>query len=435
MKKLLITLGIIIALLAIFAFVGKRQGWIGKKKLTKVSTEAAKNRTIIETVSASGKIYPKVEVKISADVSGEVVELKVEEGDSVKQGDLLARIDPEIYKSMVARAEAAVNTAKANRATSEARLSQIDVQRAQAETTLKRNEQLFKDEILSKVELENADVALQTIDADIKATGKSVEAAQFSVQSAQASLKEAKDNLRKTNIYAPTSGIISLLNIEQGERVVGTSQFSGTEIMRIADFDEMETRVDVSENDIIRVNVGDTAIVEVDAYIDRKFKGIVTQISSSSNATSQLSTDQVTNFSVKVRLLKSSYQDLLDKNKKQFPFRPGMSVSVDIQTEKKEKILTIPVQAVTVRALADSLKTGKEGEEELREVVFVYNGKQVNEQVVKVGIQDDTYMEILEGLSKGDEVVVAPYRAIAKELENDTEVEKVDKEKLYEKKK
>lgn len=692
-------LGFLVLLMAGAAFA-KRMGWVGKEPLTKIAVEDASLRTIIETVSASGKIYPEIEVSISPDVSGEITALLVEEGDSVEAGQLLARINPDIYASVVDRAEAAVNSARAQQANAEARIKQAEAQVAkfgsreiqadarvkQAETrigqadtrkkqtgtrgtqvdtridqvktrmkqmdtritqvdtridqfntrkkqmdtriaqvdtrieqfnsrkkqldtrigqaearikqldsreqqaqaridqfkarskqldmqldnakkTHERNEQLFKDGVIAEVELDNSLLALQGLEADkksqtselesleidfnsleverevlkgdkdnlleeragmaselkgleaekagiliekegmdselagiqsekrglliekegmnneirgieaektgvgveqegievekqglradlesvkadrsaldmdklgleadVEAARKTAEGAAYNVKSSQASLKEAKDNLKRTTIYAPIDGVISSLSVEKGERVVGTTQMAGTDMMRIADFSEMEAQVDVSENDILRVSLGDTAIIEVDAYLDRKFKGVVTRIANSANSGLQASTDQITNFKVTIRILRESYAALLAENP--YAFRPGMSASVDIQTVKKSNILTVPIQAVTTREIPDSLRkeNAKGVAEEIEEVVFVHDGEQVYKRNIKVGIQDESHIQIVDGLKKGEAIVTAPYRAISKKLEDEMKVEVVDKDDLYKKK-
>lgn len=445
---LLIVLSIL-ALSAIgAAIIGKQKGWIGKKNTVKIATDKAERRTIVETVSGNGKIYPEIEVALAPDVSGEVVELLVEEGDSVKVGQLLARINPDIYTSMVERAEAAVNVARSSEANSEAGIGQVDAQTAQiqaqidnARKVLARNKQLFRDSIIAQADLEVSETSVRTLEAQLAgmkanatAGKKATEGAGYNVRSAQASLKEARDNLKKTNIYAPMTGIVSKLSIEKGERVVGTSQFAGTEIMRISNLNTMEVQVDISENEIVKVALKDTAIVEVDAYSDRKFKGIVTQIANSAKTGSQLTGDQITNFTVKVRLLRESYTDLIREQR--YPFRPGMSASVDIVTQKMDNILAIPIQAVTVRDDTDSLSIGnnrKSNDDDIQELVFVYNAGRVFKRPVSVGIQDETFIEIKQGLQAGEEIASSPYRTIAKTLKDSLEVEKVSKEDLYKK--
>ncbi|MGB1206392.1 MAG: efflux RND transporter periplasmic adaptor subunit [Chitinophagales bacterium] len=442
-------LPLILGIIALLAFAGmafaKQQGWVGQKILTKIATEKIERRQIIETVSANGKIYPEAEVSLTSDVSGEVMHLSVQEGDSIKKGQLLAKIDRATYLSLVERAEAAVNSAKANKANSEARIlqaksriDQLRITMANVRKTYDRQKQLFDQKVIAQADLDNVETQMRTLDADLislqaeqKAMEKTVEGASYSVQSAEAGLKEANDNLRRTNIYAPINGVLSSLSIEKGERIVGTSQFAGTEIMRISNFKQMEARVDVTENDILRLESGDTAIVEVDAYLDRTFLGVVTHIANSAKQQNALSTDQITNFTVKIRLLEDSYKDLYSKS--QFPFRPGMSASADIQTRKANGIVAAPIQSVTTREIPDSLKTKNTKEEDLNELVFVYKDGKVESRKVNVGIQDETYIEITKGLKAGEEVVTAPYRTISRTLEDKMEVEQVDKDDLFKK--
>lgn len=451
-KKNLIRILIILGVLLIVAFaVAKKKGVIGKPDILKVSTEMVKKRTIIETVSASGKIAPEIEVKLSPDVSGEIIDLRVKEGDQIKAGDLLAKINPELYISANDRAIAGLNTARANLANAKARFAQVKAQFVNAKASFERNSKLFDQKTISQAEFDNAKAQFEVAQAEVDAAEESVRAAEFSVNSSQAGVKEARENLTKTSIYAPVGGTISKLNIEKGERVAGASQFSsGTEILRIANLQSMEVNVSVNENDIVRVNLGDTALVEVDAYQNRKFKGLVTEISTSANTTG-VSADQVTNFDVKIRILPDSYKDLINPalpNKS--PFRPGMSATVDIQTESVVDALAVPIQAVTTRidstlakqkndANKDSKAQGegnnngetKKKSEDIQEIVFLYDKGKVKKVNVKTGIQDNTYITITEGLKENDEVVVAPYRAVSRKLKDGDEVKKVDIKDLY----
>lgn len=412
LKYLLIATAIIIVLI----IVGKKSGVVGKKIVLKISTEKVEKRTLTETITANGKIQPKTEVKISADVSGEIIELHVEDGDSVKQGDLLLKINPDIYLSTIERLEASVNSTKSQ-------LLQSEAQLLEKKQNYDRSKKLYDKETISMVEFEGVEIALKIAEANYSS-------AQFSVQSSQASLKEANENLSKTNIYSPISGIVTRLNIEKGERVVGTAQMTGTEIMRIANLNNMEVKIDVNENDIVRVSKNDTALIEVDAYLDHKFRGVVTEIANSAN-TDGVSADQVTNFEVKIRILPESYKSLI-KEDKPFPFRPGMSASVDIQTETECNILTVPIQSVTARAdslLPDSLIN--ENNSDLQEIVFVYSNNKVSVRKVKTGIQNDSYIQIITGLKSDEEIVSAPYTAISKKLKDDTTVEKVEEKDLF----
>jgi len=368
----------------------------------RINVEKPQKRNITEIITANGKIQPEKEVKISADVSGEIIELMVKEGDKVKTGDILLRINPKIYLSQIERIEASLNSSKAQMMQSKAQL-------LEKENQFKRKEKLWKQKVVSDYEYEQEETNFKVAKANF-------EAAQYSVMSAEASLKEAQENLRKTTIYSPMTGTVSKLNVEKGERVVGTMQMTGTEIMRIADLNRMEVKVDVNENDIINVDLNDTAYIDVDAYLNRKFKGLVTEIANSANTTGA-ATDQVTNFEVKILILSSSYADLLDTiNNNKYPFRPGMSASVDIRTRTVNDQLTLPIEAVTTRA--DSLNP-----DVLNEVVFIYDGDKVKESKVKTGIQNNQYIVIKSGITKDDKVAVSPYSVISKKLKDGIAVE------------
>lgn len=411
---------IVTVALIILAIVGKRLGWFGKEELIEVATEKVTSRTITEMITANGKIQPETEVKISPDVSGEIVELYVKEGDDVKQGTLLVKIKPDTYVSMVQQAESALNSMLANQ-------EQAKAQLMQNELSFNRNKQLWEQKAISQSDYESAEAAYNIAKANY-------DAARFSVKSAEARLAEARENLIKTTIYAPMSGTISKLDVEKGERVVGTSMMTGTELMRIADLEKMEAVVEVNENDIIRVNLGDTAIIEVDAYIDHPFRGVVTEIANSATTTG-VSIDQVTSFNVKILILKESYQDLLSPAIRT-PFRPGMSCTVDIQTETRRGVLSVPIQAVTTRV--DSLAGEAVVEASVskapvpKEVVFVFNNDSVSQVEVKTGIQDNSYIEIQEGLKADEEVVIAPFNAISKRLKQGSRVTRVAHDKLFE---
>lgn len=441
-------LWIIIAILVVLSVVivlainkGKKSG------STKVATEIVEFRKIVETVSANGKIQPAKDIKISPYISGEVVELSVKEGDYVEKGENLARIDPEIYLRAYEKTEASLKTTQANEANAKARLSQSKSQFVKSELDFKRNKTLWGKNVISDAEFENAKAAFEVAQADVDAAKESYKSAQFQVSSAKASLKEAKENLNRTTIYAPNDGTVSKLSVEVGERVTGASQFSaGTEIMRIANLDILEVNVEVNENDIVRVSLFDTAVIEVDAYLNREFKGIVTEIATSAN-TVGVSADQVTNFDVKIKMLKDSYNDLIKENAAiSSPFRPGMSATVEIETETAGNILTVAIQAVTTRAdTTGRKKTAKEKREEERlnkekgvkkndkkeEYVFLYMDGKAKLRKVETGIQDNTFIEITEGLQDGDEVIIAPYRAVSKTLKNNDDVEKVKLEDLF----
>lgn len=417
------------ALIAAAYFKGKN-----KPKGEEVTVEKADKRTIIETVTASGKIFPETEVKISSDVSGEIVELYIQEGDSVRAGQVLAKIDPDTYESTVQRGRASVNSAKANQAasatqieTSKAQIAQIKAQLTNAKAVHDRNTQLLKEGVISQVEfdqslsnLEALKANMQSAEASLIAAQKGAEGASYSVESAEATLREMQTSLSRTTIKAPTDGVVSSLSVEQGERVVGTMQMAGTEMMRIANLSAMEVQVDVSENDILRVSLNDDVDIEVDAYLDRKFKGVVTEIANSASniGGATLNTDQVTNFVVKVRIDSESYKDIVGPNQR-YPFRPGMSASVDITTEVKEGMLSIPIQAVTVREKEEDedKKKKKASDDELEEVVFVMEADTVRMVKVETDIQDDEYILVKSGIKEGETIVTGPYSAISKKLE------------------
>ena len=450
LKYLLIAAGVLI----IFAIIGKKAGWFGKENLLKVSTELAQKRTIVEIITANGKIQPETEVKLSPEVSGEIILLNVKEGQEVKAGDLLVKINPEIYLSTIDRMQASLNSAKSNLANSKARLAQAEAQFTTAELSFKRNKKLWEDNDVSDAEFETAQSNYKVSKADVDAAKESVNSARYNVMSTEASLREARENLAKTTIYAPMSGTISKLNVEKGERVVGTIQMAGTELLRIANLNLMEVKVDVNENDIVRVKIGDTAIIEVDAYLGKKFKGVVTEIANSASVAGA-GTDQVTNFEVKILILKESYANLIPKDAKNYyPFRPGMSATADIQTNTKYNVLSVPIQAVTTRKdstgqvksiASGNLEKVKSFDENNKDdktstkdnkpltVVFEYKEGKALLRNVKTGIQDDNYIEIVSGLKDSAEVITAPYSVISKKLKNGLGVEKTDKDKLFKK--
>jgi HlyD family secretion protein len=438
----LIPYGIALVVIVIIVLIaGKKLGWFGKDFEINVSTKIVESKTITEMITANGKVQPETEVKISPDVSGEIIEMSIEEGDEVKKGQLLMVIKPDMYIQ-------AYNRAQASLSSSQARLAQADARQIESEMGFKRSSALYKQDAIPVSDFETAQASYKVAQSEVKA-------AVFAVKSAEASVAEAQEQLVKTKIYAPMDGTVSRKNVEKGERVVGTNMYAGTETMVIANLHLMEVKVDVNENDIVRVNLNDTALVEVDAYLGRKFKGIVTEIANSANVVGG-STDQVTNFNVKILLLEASYKDLIDTIRgKKYPFRPGMSATVDIQTETKLNVISVPIQAVTTRALKEKAVTPEKKEEakpegeneavtqqsaktkddEKVEVVFVYKDRKVKKQPVKTGIQDSENIEILEGLKAGDEIVVAPFNAINKLLNDSAQVKKVDEKELFKAKK
>jgi HlyD family secretion protein len=442
MKKRTKIILIAVTLFIVLGIVAKKAGWIGKSTAMEVSAEKPALRTIVETVSANGKIQPEVEVKISADVSGEIVELHVKEGQKVEAGDHLLTINPDLIKSAADRVAASLNQAKANVATTKARQAQVEASFVNTELSYNRTKGLHDKKAVSDAEFDAAKAQFEAAKADLEAARQTVLAAEYSVKSAEATLKEANDNLARTRIYAPTAGTVSKLNVELGERVVGTAQMSGTELLRIANLNEMEVSVDVNENDIVRIHLYDTTNVEVDAYGDRKFTGIVTEIANSANTnTLGNNADQVTNFSVKIRILRSSYLDLVDEKQEHLsPFRPGMSATVDIRTNVKKNILSLPIMAVSTRTASEiSGKTNNDkdekaaskddaenenADEEIKEVIFIMKDGKALIREVTTGIQDNTYIEITSGLQADSSMVITgPYSAVSKLLKNESEVQ------------
>lgn len=426
--KTIAIIGVVVAALAATGIVAKKKGWIGAGNATEVTVEKAGRHTIEETVSASGKIFPETEVKISPDVSGEIVDLFFQEGDSVKKDDLLLTIRPDIYQSLLEQAEAMVNQSKASLANANARLIQVQAQFDNAKITFERNTKLYNEKVLSQADYDNAVAAFKSAEGELKAADESVKGASFSVKSAEAALKEARNNLTRTKVYAPMNGVLSKLNVKQGERVVGTAQFTGTEMLIIADLSKMEVQVDVSENDIVRVSLNDTAEIEVDAFIDKKFKGVVRHIANSASTGAILTSEQVTNFTVKISVLPESYKELVSATNP-FPFKPGMSATAEIKTDLIKDALSVPIQCVTIREPEENEKEKSGGKEE---IVFVHENGKAKSVKVKTGIQDDKYIQIVEGLEENTEVVTGPYRAISRTLKNGDKIEVVEELKKEE---
>ncbi|MFT7232451.1 MAG: HlyD family secretion protein [Cyclobacteriaceae bacterium] len=440
-KVLFILLGVA-AILIIVAVVGKSQGWIGKKKEIEVEFGKVAKVTIIEKVSASGSVQPVIEVKISPEVPGEIINLSIEEGDSVSKGDFLLKIRPDNFESALQRQKAIWNQQKANLADARAREARAKASFIRSELEYNRQKSLYDQQVISSSAYEMADANFKMATQDLESAAQNVEAAGYSVESSQASVNEAIENLRLTKITSPMSGIVSKLAVELGETVVGTSQMQGTEMLRIADLSNMEVRVDVNENDIIRISLGDTAVIDVDSYsyMDKKFKGIVTQIANSAN--SKMSSDAVTEFEVRIKILNSSYQDLIKEKGFKYPFRPGMTASVDIITEIKKDVVSVPLSAVTTRKVEEE-KEGEEGSEtkdkmmdmEVEEVIFVIKEGKAIKTIVKTGISDFDNIEVLEGANLDEEIVVGPFLAVSKRLKNDdlvVEKEEEKKDKDYE---
>ena len=446
---------IIISLVVIIiALVGlKKAGVLGKDEGLKVATEKAERRTITESVNASGKVYPEIEVKVSPDISGEIVELNVQEGDSVKRGAVLAKIYADIYTTERDQASAIVTQEQARVENARAQLPGLKAALEFAQRTYDRQKQLVDEKVISRAEFEQAQNTLQTAQANYNAALETVRGGQAGVASAKASLQRANKDLSRTSVLSPMDGVVSLLSVKKGERVVGNSMMAGTEMMRIADMNKIEVRVDVGENDIPKVSLGDSALVEVDAYNSRKFRGVVTQIASSSVLAAQenqnpTATTDVTNYKVYIRLLPSSYSDLLDPEKpRKFPFRPGMSASADIQTKTKNNVIAVPINAVTTREKGtdnvanDNDQKTEAGMQEtqksslssdLDEIVFVVQKDgTVKKMTVKTDIQDINYIEVTEGIAEGAEVISAPYNVISKTLKDGMKVKVVPKEQLF----
>lgn len=419
-KTIWISIAAIVVILIIVKVVN------GGQKPVEVSTEKVTTRNITEVVSVTGKIQPEFEVKISPDVSGEITEMFVKEGDSVRKGQLLLRINPELYQTTMSQLKANLDNAKAGLAGSEAQQIKAKMALNQAEINFKRQKQLHDQKVISDQEFENARLQFENSQADYTIASKNILSAQFNVKSLMARVEEGSKNLGRTSIYAPTSGIVTQLNNEKGERVVGTAQMAGTEIMRISNLNIMEVQVNINENDIVRVHKGDSADIKVDAYTDRVFKGIVTEIANSAkfNVATNMN-EQVTNYTVKVRLLQSSYRDLITAKSNQ-PFFPGMTASVDIKSVTKTNVLSIPISSLTTRN-PEIQKDGDKPQKKETTVstwVFLNNNGIAKAVKVKTGIQDIDYFEVLEGLKPGDEVISEPAMAIAKTLNNGDKIKK-----------
>jgi HlyD family secretion protein len=420
-KKLLVIISVVFILLVSIAIAFKKK--FSDRNASIVVVEQAQFRSLTESVSANGKIYPFKEVKLSLELPGEVSNIYIQEGDSVVNGDLLLEIEADNYIASVSQSNAAYNQALANLSTSKARLSQAEAQFKIIETDYNRKKQLFENEIISAVEYEASQSQYFTALGEKEAAFQAVEAGKYQVQSAQAGLQQTQENLSRTRLYAPMDGIISKLNVEKGEKVVGTAQMAGTELVTVADFKEMELKIEVGENEVLQISKGDTALIEVDAYLGEEILGLVNQVAYSSNA---LIDQQVTKFEVKITLIKSSYEKLITEERL-LPFRPGMSATAEVITQRKDHILCVPIQCVTLRDLNE-----EDDFEEKTPVVFVHKDGQVFLKEVTTGIQDDTYIEILDGIEEGEEVVSAPFKAISKELENEKLVNVVSEDELYE---
>jgi HlyD family secretion protein len=448
LKRVLIIVVILLGLFVVFKMLGgKDDGEV------KVSVEKVTRRTITESVNASGKIYPEVEVKISPDISGQITDLTVQEGDSVKQGAVLARIYSDIYALQRDEAASRVSQSSATVANSEAALEAMKADLEQAQQSYDRNKTLYDQKVISKSEFEMFETSLRSAKANYNAAQQNIRSLRAGVQSSQTGLSKANKDLSRTTIVAPMSGVISSLRVKKGESVAGNSFNVGTEMMTVADMRVLEVRVEVGENDIVKVNINDSADVEVDAYNNRKFRGVVTKIASSTTSSGSMtaSANDVTNYEVRIRLDPASYRDLANQT---FPFRPGMNASADIKTKRIESALAVPIGAVNARvrgsdmSLAEKKKETQQGQDEettpaqnnstsdneLEEVVFVLQKDGTVKRVsVKTGIQDMNNIEIVSGLKGGEEVITGPYTAISTTLKDGMKVKVVPKEKLFEK--
>ncbi|MFK5983701.1 MAG: efflux RND transporter periplasmic adaptor subunit [Flavobacteriaceae bacterium] len=413
-KTLIWIIVIVIAVLALLVG-GKKAGWFGKTgNFKEVEVTNIEFITIIETVAATGKIQPEIEIKLSSEVSGEIIELPIKEGQQVKKGDLLVSINPDLVQARLTQSQAGLQNIKALLTQAEAGLSN-------SKLNYDRNKALYEKGVISRADWEKTVTDYEVAQANVKSS-------YYNVQSAQSSVKQSRDNLSRTSIFAPRDGTISKLSVELGERVVGTAQMAGTEIVRVANLNNMEVEVDVNETDIVKVNVGDSTIVEVDAYLKREFKGIVTEIANT--AENALSVDQVTNFKVKVRIIPESYKDLTEGKLENYsPFRPGMTATVDIITNKKENIIGVPISSIVIKTDTSSTKNkkikkkSKSASTEKFECVFIKDGNVAKLRVIETGIQDDSNIEILSGITKGDEVITGPYNTVTKSLKSGDKVE------------
>jgi HlyD family secretion protein len=431
--------------LILFVIVGKSAGWIGKTKELEVELAKAKKVSITEKVSASGTVQPVTEVKIAPEVSGEIIDLKVEDGDSVRQGELLVKIRPDILMSQLERYEASLSQSRAQVEASKASISVAEANYAKAELDYKRQEKLHDQKVISDADWQTSIQAYQVAKNNLASANQNYEASKFVVNSTEASVREARENVRKTTVVAPMKGVVSKLSVKKGERVVGTATMTGTEMLRIADLNHMEVRVNVNENDIVRVHYRDTVLIDVDAYssTNKQFKGVVTNIANT--AKDKTSTDAITEFEVRILILRSSYEDLIKKGNK-FPFRPGMTASVEIITSKKNNVLSVPLAAVTTRNPDEKKNVEKpnNNDDEKRtvttakdkapvkkedKVVVFLNDKGTAKMVeVKTGISDYDNIEILTGLSDSVEVITGPFLVVSKRLKNGDKVKLAKKE-------
>ena len=440
-KIIYILIGAVVVLL-LFIIIGRSQGWIGKPKELEVDMAKASRSTIIEKVSASGTVQPVTEVKLAPEVSGEIRELMVEDGDSVTRGKLLVKIRPDTWLTQLDRAEASLNQQRANLVASEASLARAEATFTRASQEFERQKKLWDERVISEADWQLAQQNYKVAETDLKSARQAVQASKYIVASSTATVEEAQENVRLTSVVAPMDGFVSKLNVKKGERVVGTAQMQGTEMLRIADLSVMEVRVDVNENDIIRVHVGDTAIIDVDAYanLEKQFKGVVTHIANT--AKDRTSTDAITEFEVRILILNSSFQDLV-KAGKRYPFRPGMTASVEILATRKDNVVSVPLAAVTTRSPKDDNKSSGDSDSEASQqntssdkpsskskdkvVVFVNENGVAKMVEVKTGISDYDNIEIVSGIGDSTEVVTGPFLVVSKRLKDGDKIKKAEK--------
>jgi HlyD family secretion protein len=440
-KLLYYIIGAVVVLI-IFLMVGRAQGWIGKEKLLEVDLAKAKKVSITEKVTASGTIQPVTEVKLAPEVSGEIIELNVEDGDAVLAGKLLVKIRPDQQVSQLERSEASLNQQKANVESSKAALSRAEATYLRSEQEYKRQEKLWNEKVISESDWQLAQQNYKVAQNDLSAAKQSLEAARYIVTSTEATVREARENVRRTSVVAPLNGIVSKLNVKKGERVVGTAQMQGTEMLRIADLNRMEVRVNVNENDIVRVHLNDTAIIDVDSYstLEKKFKGIVTNIANT--ARDKVSADAITEFEVRILILPTSYQDLVEQGNK-YPFRPGMTASVEVITTRKDNVLSVPLAAVTTREADGEVKVEadndnrrpvvtnanekKKEEKKARTVVFVNEAGVAKMIEVETGISDYDNIEITKGISDSTQVITGPFLVVSKRLKDGDKIAETKK--------
>jgi HlyD family secretion protein len=426
-------------ILVLFLIIGRSAGWIGKPKMIEVELAKVKRTTIVEKVSASGTVQPVTEIKLAPEVSGEIRELLVEEGDSVRKGDMMVKIRPDTWLSQLERAEASLNQQRANLVSSEAALSRAEATFTRAEQEFARQQKLWNEKVISEADWQLAQQNFKVAENDLKSARQTVEASKYIVRSNQAMVNEARENVRLTSVAAPMNGVVSKLSVKKGERVVGTAQMQGTEMLRIADLNAMEVRVNVNENDIVRVHIGDTAIIDVDAYTsqNKQFKGLVTHIANT--AKDKTSADAITEFEVRILILNSSYADLVAKGNR-YPFRPGMTASVEVRTTRKENVLSVPLAAVTTRNADENKSQQPQGEQqnnnaqannqakpaakkEDKVVIFVNENGVAKMVEVKTGISDYDNIEILSGVSDSTQVITGPFLVVSKRLKDGDKIQ------------